>query len=251
MFSLDGKALASGGSDETVRLWDVVAGKESALLKGRDNASKALAFSPDGQSLAEGDSHGLVKVWDLATKTGQTKIQPAESGMRPGCLAYTKEGKLLAATLHRTGTVTLWDVTAGKEIVTFNPHNAIPDCVAYSPDAAVLAPGGRDGAEGAVKLWDAATGQQKATLGYEDQVTCVALSPDGRALAAGTQTRNHENQTLHLTDVASGREFAALKGHDKPISCVQFSPDGKTLASASHDSTIRLWSVPPRRSPNR
>src|SRR4051812_13681437 len=65
-FNPDGKTLASGSRDETIKLWDVVAGKEKATIKGHMDGVSSMAFSPDGKTLASGSRDGTIKLWDVA-----------------------------------------------------------------------------------------------------------------------------------------------------------------------------------------
>src|SRR5262249_33009376 len=72
-FSPDGKALASGSEDRTVRLWDVATGKETASLMGHEGVVHSVAFSPDGKALASGGGKfkrgewpsGELKLWEV------------------------------------------------------------------------------------------------------------------------------------------------------------------------------------------
>jgi len=88
-----------------------------------------------------------------------------------------------------------------------------------------------------VKLWDAQTEQELATLkGHDATVYSVAFSPNGRMLASGSM-----DDTVKLWDARTKRELATLKGHGHWVRSVAFSPDGKTLASGSYDNTVKLW----------
>jgi WD40 repeat protein len=67
-FTTDGKTLASGSADETVKLWDVRTAKEIASLQGsigEEHGVSALAFTSDGRTVASGSYQGLIGVWRL------------------------------------------------------------------------------------------------------------------------------------------------------------------------------------------
>jgi WD40 repeat protein len=76
------------------------------------------------------------------------------------------------------------------------------------------------------------------TIDAQSSFTSVAISPDGKTVAAGSW-----DDAIHLYDAVTGKEAAVLRGHEKVVQAVAFSPDGKTLASASQDETVKLWDL--------
>ena len=89
----------------------------------------------------------------------------------------------------------------------------------------------------AIRVWNAATGQQVLTLrGHTAQVYSAAWNPDGQRLASG----GHD-QTIRVWDLATKQEALKMRGHTEVVSSVAWSPDAHRLASSSWDGTIRIW----------
>lgn len=100
--------------------------------------------------------------------------------------------------------------------------------VAVSPDGSRIATGGNDAL---VKIWDAATGKELASLaGHSAPIFTVAFSPDGELVASSSQ-----DKTARLWVVSSGELLATYKGHKNPVPCVAFSPDGTQVASCCYE----------------
>ncbi|MFN6124881.1 MAG: TIR domain-containing protein [Dolichospermum sp.] len=233
-FSPDGKTLASGGLDYSIRLWNVETGKKISTIQRDGGTIKSLSFSPNGKTLAFGGNDETIKLWDVKIgkeiKTFNGRHLDTVNG-----LSFSPDGKILASGSDDQ-TIKLWDVETGKEISTFKGHTGGIMDVSFSPDGKILASGSDDQT---IKLWDVNTGKETRTpLKHTEPVFTVAFSRDGKTLASGGKDKK-----ITLWDLKTGKKSHTLEGHDNYVYSLDFGSDGKTLASSSSDNTIKLWNL--------
>src|SRR5437763_863662 len=153
-------------------------------LRGHSGWISSLAYSTDGKWLASGSSDGSVKVWSTTAWTPDVSLHVSTGEIRS--IAFSPDGKTLAAGI-RYGTVMLWDVPSKKERATLKGHKSDVWSVAFFPDGKILASADGDWDQpGEVKLWDTATGRERGMLKHSGEVLCLAVSPNGQSLAAGS-----------------------------------------------------------------
>jgi FOG: WD40 repeat len=181
VFSPVGELLACGGYARQVNMLRSASLKERERLSGSLGLVYALAFSPDRSHLAVGDDSGSIKLFDVSTQSLHVELPHDD---RDGCrsLAFTPDGRHLLAALGRG--VMRWDLTrTGSRTNLFEGHTDVVSCVSINPDGRLLLSGGWDGT---VRLWDLATGRQRAAYDWDlgKKVFDVTFSPDGMTAAA-------------------------------------------------------------------
>jgi WD40 repeat protein len=264
-FSPDGKYLAVGNTQRlAVQLFEMATGKEVRRFRSWPSVM-AVAFSPDGKRLAAARSVGTVSIWDVETgkptaasadpdawvrelrfldrdrlrvsanqaivfdwRTGkllERSVEPKE----PAQFGYamSPDGRLLTVPDWR-GPIRLFDATTGAEVKKLEGHSNLAEPLIFSGDSARLYSRGHDQT---VRGWDISTGKElfKADFGHATSGDRLAVSPDGKWLAASAQ--DGEQTVVQVWDAATGKaglRFAPPKGH---VYRLAFSPNGTLLAT--------------------
>jgi eukaryotic-like serine/threonine-protein kinase len=233
-FSPDGRWLATGSNDHTLRVWDAATGTETLSIPVPLHVA-SVAWTPDGQHLAAGSWDD--KVYLFAFPSGKLVRRFEGHAEDVTEVAFSPDGKLLASA-GRDQTVRIWEVATGRPLqVLEGKHLNWLQCVAFSPDGRLLAAGGQDMV---ITVWETATWQVQRTLwGHVSDIFDLAFSPDSRRLAtAGGAT---SDGTVKVWDMVTGLELLSVPGG----LAVRFSPDGRRLAVAQRNSRIRIYETAP------
>jgi WD40 repeat protein len=280
-FSPDGAQAASGSLDGTIKLWPAAAPDPQVTFRNGSGWVGTLAFHPDGLRVATAHNGGI-RVWDPRSGEESWRVvgprgllgriglvfnadgtaliasgpdggihlydagtgRPLRTLARPPApvvdAAIRPDGSRLAAACEN-GAMILWNLADhSPPHIVATPHASGVNAVAYTPDGLRLATAGEDQK---VKIWDAVTGAEMATLsGHVTGVRDVAFSPDGRFLASvGGQYRGKPASEVMIWNAGTGALIRKLEGHTSLVTAVAFAPDGRRLVTASDDRTIKLW----------
>lgn len=240
--SRDGKWLASGGFDRTLKLWDME--KPADLWQVDKAGATAMAFSPDGTLIATGGRDRMVRLWDTATH----KLVREWAGHAGDihCVAFSPAGTWLASAagsrpIHANAdnSIRLWNHQTGEAGAVLAGHDNVITSLAFHPAGALLVSSGLDHT---VRAWNVAEGRlAKLHLGHESGVYAVAFAPDGQTFASASDDRR-----ILVWRPGSDAPVMALDGHADGVRSIAYSHDGRYLVSGCRDGAVIVWDLETR-----
>lgn len=230
--SPNGRLVATGGLDGTVRVWQLADGQLLRVLVGHDSYSGSVAWSPCGTVIAStGSWDGTVRLWD--PKAGR-QLRVFKGLKTPvGHAAWSPEGRRLVASSGFSGVLWMWDAEADvTRTVTELGHYIT--ALHWSPDGRSLAVLSEQSPLMVLDMGSDASAKQNVRSVGDSQTLSVAWSADSQRLATGSSTQ------CTIWDFASGE---AVKKLDGACLSVAWSPDGKQLVAAGSSYAVQIWDV--------
>lgn len=232
-FSHDGRLVATGGEDKTVKIWELATGRELRSLSGHAGFINSLAFGPDDRWLLSGSTDNTAKIWDIASGRESKTIDLA-AGVQTNAVLLTPDGKtLISASFEHD--LYLWDVDSKQQIAVLSSHTSAVMALALSRDGNTLVSASLDKT---LRVWDLTTRRERFTLsGHTDGVLSVAVSPNGKYAASGGRDAD-----VKIWDLTTGQKLRTLPAGDH-VSALAFSGDGKRIATGGFGMHVKVWDL--------
>lgn len=225
-YSPDGKLVATGSFDKTIKLWDAASGKELRTFagpQGHQSLVLSLAFAPGGDFLVSGGADNFAKIWDVPSSKPLREVAVGGAGPKT---AVAADGKAYAVG-SADGKVRVFATADGKQTAEVPTAGGAVRALAFVPNTTTLA---SVGADRVLRYWNAADGKPLGAIGAGDVTNLFALGGSLYGTAADGSVRAWPNTltpSKKIADLAGATHLAT-------------TADGSFLAAALPDKTVRL-----------
>ena len=280
--SPDGRRIFVGGSDGTVRSWDLRPDENEPPAQGpqlpaHDRGVLEIAVSAAGNRVCSAGQDGVVHVSPLTGDGAVVTINPGSGSI--SAVEFSPDGSRLV--LGTAGEISLWDAGSGNKLRDYASKGVVPNEITFDASGNFFYAACADGH---VRRWrtDSPAAVAEAMIDAAG-VYDVRPSTDGRSVVATGDTQTvvlldaatlqiarrftgHQgavfaaafhpggnrlatcgtDRTIRIWDLATGTELIALRGHRQSVQDIVFSADGRTLVSGGDDGTVKLWRTLPQ-----
>lgn len=273
VYSPDGKFVASGGQDRTVRIWSILDKKEVRILKGHTDKITSIAYSSDGKFIASGSDDSTTRIWDIrkGKEIKRFYIRSVKA------LAYSPDENFIAVGKYN-GLVEIWNIQDECKVCTFNTNDECEtkiNSVLYTPDGKYLVTGAENGT---VVILNIEKNKQMKKIIYEEPVESIyynvlnsrllinfrfgkskiydikiddeikfrkqfdygVFSIDGKYIV--TFNYDDEGTLVNLVELKTGKTVNEWKKNLRFDNSV-LSPDGKKIASLIYNSKAKIYTI--------
>jgi WD40 repeat protein len=234
-----GRPILTGIGTLEPRLWATTTGKLLHTLKGHKAGTTTTAWSPGGKVLVTAGYDRTARVWNPTTGTLLRTLTSFETAVT--ALAVAGDGKIAAGSAD--GKVRVFAAEGTKVLRVYSAHGEAVKALAWGRDGR-LASGGVDAV---VRIWGTDTVKPFRSLEHAGSVECLAFSPSGKWLAAGSS-----DNRVHVWSYPSGKlvhEFSEL-GSPPAVSALAWSSDSIWLHVGRANHTVQLWNVTQGKKPH-
>jgi len=233
LYSPDGSILASGSTDNTIKLWNP-GGSLIRTISDKTGFIASIDFSRDGRKIvcagSDYDKTGFVKVFDV--NSGALIMEIKDLKFEAFDAKFSPDGRYIAGAL-KNKTMAVWDAGSGQTIKEITDFKGDVTSVMFTPDNKYISAASNDKS---IRIWDLSTWKIYRIYLTSIGVKKMMASPDSRFLIACTP-----DKSVKVYRIDNGEFGWSFSGHRNIVTDIALSSDGSTFVSSSRDCMVKIW----------